>query len=428
MKKWVYLIPYISLLNGISFNIGGLNARLDQIYNLIIFSALIIMKVINGRFIRFKSQELILLTLIITAFLASNLNAPDKNYSIRQTINVFSVSAVFFLITATITSLSDLTKLLVNYLKGATIASAIGTVFFIFSFITKIPIYGINLVQNESEPFGIYLTMVEPNLYGGYMLTVFLVAFCLNAIKGSNVLNIPPKWIKLGLIFSSLGVFLSFTRGVWLSIMICLVIYVSYSFQKNKFAIIKNLVIFASVISLIYFGVRALKIETLEYKLDNLVSTDGGTGEGRMQIYGVAYENYFMKRHFFIGNGTYSFASFFNSGSDYSSESNAYIGSLLLSFLHDYGIIGLLLFIILFIYVISAIKIKKYFKLHKYMAPLKDFQALNIGLKLAVIGIVIASNTSTSFVLTFPWMVFGMCVAYKRILERLLINDAILKI
>jgi O-antigen ligase len=154
-----------------------------------------------------------------------------------------------------------------------------------------------------------------------------------------------------------------------------------------------------------------LKLSIIDYKLGNFFSTDVGTGEGRLIIWGMAIENWIEAKNWLIGNGTYSFASFFNTDS-YDASTNAWIGNLPLTILHDSGLIGFAIFLI---FIVSLVKRTQLLSSEKNS---QGAHHLLIGTRLAIIGTMIEFFFSSGLNLSYCWILFGFSTGLSDYIQK----------
>jgi len=407
-RNLILLMPILSVLNGVDIAIGGLTVRFDHLFGVFLFFIVLYQAILLNKIYSSK-QDIFLILLWLLSIIVSFSSAPDVKYSLVQSINLITVGFSYFVITNLITTRQALKKFVVISLNTATIISILATVLFIISMLIKKPLFGINIEQTETVPFGIYFTTKEPNIYGSYMLANFITVFVLYFEKANISLGISNRRAKYILFSTGIGVLLSFTRSVWISLFICILIFNFKSISKLYKNLPKLGFIILGLIVFYYVATNVLGITFLKYKIDNLFSADSGTGEGRVLIWITALDNWVQQKNYLTGNGTYSFASFFNNGS-YDTTTNAWIGNFLITLLHDYGIIGVILFLTYFILLIKRPSNKSNINVRYDYAHEKLFY----GLKLAAIGVLICFLFTMAFSFTYVWILFGLVVVSKR--------------
>jgi O-antigen ligase len=413
--KWLIIIlAYVTVLNGLKFSAGPLSIRIEQLVVLICWLIFLFWFLLSKK--RFEKFEFgkparVLVLFWLTLLLSTLLHAPDLHYSLIQSVNLILVSFSFLLMSTYARTETAIQKYLKHSFNATIFVSLIGTLLFFISFLTGHALYGINLVQNENDAFGIYFTMVEPNLYGCYMMIFFFLALSLFTEKTYESWGISRSKVAWVLVCAALGVLLSFTRGVWLATIIGMALFYFNSFKKF-FANIRKVFIIVLFAALgLFFLKYVLKLSIIDYKLGNFFSTDVGTGEGRLIIWGMAIENWIEAKNWLIGNGTYSFASFFNTDS-YDASTNAWIGNLPLTILHDSGLIGFAIFLI---FIVSLVKRTQLLSSEKNS---QGAHHLLIGTRLAIIGTMIEFFFSSGLNLSYCWILFGFSTGLSDYIQK----------
>ncbi|MBN8837268.1 MAG: O-antigen ligase family protein [Sphingobacteriia bacterium] len=344
----------------------------------------------------------VLLFFFIHALLVSYFYSPDKQYSIIQTIGYFSCVFSYFLPDFIIKKEADIILFVKKWILVSLYVEVIFILVFFASYLSRIPMYGMNLVENEFEPFGIYGTMVEPNIFGGYMLITFIMSFIL--LKEKMYLGLNKKTIVYAVILSLIGLLLSFTRGVWLSGLFCLILYSvkdAKSFKKNIGSVFLGIAILAILIFIMAF---VLNIEIVKYKILNIVSTDVGTGEGRIIIWARIMDNWIEKGFFWLGNGTYGSFDIFNF-----EFRTGWTGNLLLQILTDYGLIGILILLAFIFMTVKNTLVK---------TDSNFMRAMQYIVRYCCIGIFMASYTSNQTAVIFPWIIVGIGYPVYRLIKK----------
>jgi hypothetical protein len=412
-RALIIILTYVTVLNGLRIPFSGSDIRLEQI----VLSACAILFLLASflrkqtiQSIRLWKHDLLLVLFWGIMIASSLLFAPHKKYSLIQSTSQIIISFSYFIIAKFVSTEKNI-KTYLNHCFNATIIIAIiGVCFFFISLVTGYALYGINLTQNESDAFGIFLTMREPNLWGCYMMGVFFLALSVSAKAGASLFEISSVKIRIVLLCTIVSIILSFTRGVWLATIVGLVM---YYFQSGK-GLVKNLpkLIYLSLfIGFSFFFLRYfLQIDIISYKLNNFLSTDVGTGQGRLIIWGLALDNWVQSGHWILGNGMYSFASFFNTD-NYGSETNSWIGNLYITLLHDVGILG---FFVLAWFFKCVLK-----KNNRVKAELrKDSEAKVLrGVHIAIISTLLSFFFTTGLSLSFCWILFGLAIGLRRFLS-----------
>jgi len=420
MKKLVFLLPLFSSFNGLSLKFLGISLRLDQIA--VIFLSIIIFlhkKIVSKEKIVLSKEYILLVLFFIVSLGSSILNSPDKLFSVVQTINIITNSLAFFVVVNTLNSIEIIVEFLVFGFNTVLLISIISLLLFLFSYISGTQLYGINLTQNQNEAFGVFFTMREPNVFGSYMILYFLLAFVLYIDEDNSSFYFKKSFLSLVLVFTGISILLSFTRGAWLAVLLSIFTFYLFSLGKVKRNYFKIILMPVVVLFIFFILSNVLKIEFLSYKLDNFVSTKGGTSEARLWVWFKALDNWINQKNYLIGNGTFSFASFFNVGG-YSASTNAWIGNMPLTILHDTGVIGFIFFFLFYVSLVvgTFVVLKKAEKNH-YLSTKKKSILIPFcwGFVLGIVGIFIAFFFTVALNYTYPWLFMGLLIASRNLLE-----------
>ena len=404
----ILFLPFLTIFTGVDFLVGSSNVRMDHLFVVLLFVILLIKIYLNkSKYFYLAYPGLALSILWLISLISSFNNAPDVKYSVTQSINLITVGLAYFLISNELNSIDLLKIFLRNSFIACCILSVIGTVFFLISLIIKYPLYGINIEQSEFVPFGIYLTMKEPNIYGSFMMIYFLISFSIFSSGTSSYYGFSKLFIITVLILSGAGVLLSFTRGVWLATIICLSVFYFRNIKNISMQLPRIIIVVALVFIFYYVTLNFWGITFFKYKIDNFLNVDSESAAGRLIFWYAAMDNWIAQQNLWLGNGTYSFASFFNNGG-YESDSNAWIGNFLITYIHDTGILGTLSFVFFIYYLLRQKKAEK--KSRNF-----NQSSLLLGLQLSAIAILITYIFTSAFSYTYPWILFGLITASKRI-------------
>jgi hypothetical protein len=413
MKKLVYLLPAVAALNSFSVSIGGLNAKLDQLLIVIIAGIFIAHRLVVPRGIYVDRGGFLLLIFFVLSTLASALNAPEPGYSLVQTTNMFTVSLIYFILPNVLRSYEEMFTFIKVQFWVVLICVVISTFLFLFSYSTKIPVFGINLMQNEQEPFGVYFTMLEPNIFGSFMVPIFSMAFPFY-MSNSKPPGIDFAMVRKVMYLSIVGIFISFTRGVWLGTLVTVLLYYVINSKNLAKTLYQIFGFFIGVIALIYIAGNVLDIWFVKYKLTNFFSGSGGTGLSRLNIWKQALDSWLQHGHLFLGSGTFSYASYFNVGA-YDPRQNAWIGNMVLAVLHDTGLIGLTVFLIFYAdLALTGLQTARF----KSLAQFKMLNNVGAGLLMGLVSLFIAFFFTTGLTFSYPWILFGLISTFKRLNNR----------
>jgi O-antigen ligase len=406
----LYLIPFLTALNGINFKLAGLNIRLDQlvvVFLIFVIAAIMLLGKLN---LYLDKVGKLLLIYFLWSFVVSYLFAPDVKYCIIQTINILSAASIYFVMTNLLRSGERINKYFKFYLWAGIVFILYGIIIYILS-LMGFNIYGANLPKDAySIAYGVFATMREPNIFGSFSLIYFVLSFVI-------IVSLPKTERKYNnlliflLLTSAFGMFLSFTRGVWLAALIGII--ATFAFNKKKFKIFRHktkyifLVCIFLVIVLIFAELFVSK-SVFYYKISNFLDYKGGTGAGRIGIWKTALEN--IKKSPIFGHGTYSFATFFSSPWIEKQESLAWIGNIFITLLHDTGIIGTLIFL----WMIKVL-LKRGIRTAKKIREIDPMNsAIILGFCISLACLLIAFVFTTGFSYVYAWSVLGFIGVYVR--------------
>jgi hypothetical protein len=359
-------------------------------------------------YLDFPAKMLIIFLAI--SFTSSISNSPDRSYSLTQTANLASVSSLYIVLINLLDSKDRISRFLEYYVIAGILAIGFGILLYIFSLISGSQLYGVNLSEDlGNNAYGVYGTMREPNIYGSYSLVYFLLSTMMFYSRENDNSSMRKSNGFLFLI-SSIGVFLSFTRAVWLAAIIGFFMLSKYSKRylstpTRKAKIAGRVVLVAIIIIIMSNYVSDL---FLTYKIGNIFNLEESTAAYRLVLWGAALEN--SQNHLLIGNGTYSFASFLSVGDSYNSQTNVWISNLFLGLLHDTGVLGLMVFVVFLISLYrSGISSSK-----KILYISRQNTTEILGFCTSLVCLMIAYIFTSGLSYGYTWIVFGMIGAYGR--------------
>jgi len=408
-NKLLYFLPFFAALSGVNIIIGGLNVRFDQLISTILCLILAFRIIFNYQKFYLDFPGKMLISFLFISFISSYYFSPDPKYSIIQTINLTSVSSIYIILINFIDSKKMFDHFLKVYFNAGFIAITLGVALFILSVLIGNELYGVNLISDTTLAYGVYSTMREPNIFGSYSLIYFIIGLSMLLYKGSlskNCYNITSIYF----IVYALGVFLSFTRGVWLggiaAFFLLLILSKKYSIPNSKKKI--HLIKFSIIMLVLITLVLSISHSFFTYKIDNLFQAQEGTGQFRLLEWAKAIED--IGNNFLLGNGTYSFASIYSKTVPYNNLENAWIGNIFLTVLHDTGLIGFSFFMIMCVNLIS-----KGIKLSKLAKALQKDYSIILGITISIIAMLIAFIFTTGFSYGYSWLLLGLLGVINRL-------------
>jgi len=405
----LYLLPFLAALNGINLKISGFNIRLDQL-GVVFLLFTMAAGVISGK-IRFYLDKpgKLLLIFFLWSFVISLIFAPDFKYSCIQTINLLSSASVYFVLTNLLKSVRLINKYFKYFLLAGIFAISYGILIFILS-VMGLNIPGANLIDDFSVAYGVFATMREPNIFGSFSLIYFILSFMI-IISLSKSMRQNNHLVFLSFITSGLGLFLSFTRGVWLAA--CFGVLATFPFAKKIFkeprARIKYMLSLSFVLVILFlFANFFVSKPIFYYKLSHFLDIEEGTGAGRLKIWTDALIS--TQESPFFGHGTYSFATLFPPAISEGQGYSAWIGNFLLTVLHDTGIMGTFIFLWMII-----VLIKEGINIAGKLIEINPMNsAILSGVCLSLVCMLIAFIFTTGFSFVYAWSVLGLISVYVR--------------
>jgi len=402
-NRLLFLIPFLAALNGVNFVFFELNIRLDQVIVVILMLILIWNHIFRQIKIKIDFVGKLLIAYLVISFISTFMFAPDLKYSIIQTINISSSASVYFVLINFLNNDYIKRKYLRYFLFSGIIFIGYGVVIFFLSLL-GMNIYGVNLADNLSSEYGVFATMREPNIYGSFSLVYFMLSLTILVTVQKELIKF-KRIITYCFIISMLGVFLSFTRGVWIGALIGTAILLLTSIKYNfstKFR--TKLGLYILVIIGVFFIVNNLVPNFyFTHRLSILTDYQGGTGAYRLLLWEEALHNFLSSP--ILGNGTYSFASL--CATSIGGES-AWIGNFILILLHDTGVIGTVLFLIMILVLLknNLSKLKNAILINHFNA------SVLLGFCIALVSMLIAFIFTTAFSYVYSWSIFGLISVY----------------
>ncbi|MEO8621439.1 MAG: O-antigen ligase family protein, partial [bacterium] len=316
----------------------------------------------------------------------------------------------------------ELEEFLRYALLGAIVASTIGIAAF-FLALSGVNVGGAEVSASSAKDlttaYGAYGTMVEPNILGSFSAAYLLLAAAMLVARTRGLASLVSvallRWVVA---LTAISLVITFTRAAWLGAIIgfvCLLalgdVKLRARFRSGRVALSMASVALVVVALLLLPG----NVGTLfRFKVMNLINPASQTAIVRLFTYALAFEH--IIQHPVLGSGTFSFAALAAQGADFQQFENwrhLWIGNYLLLALHDTGVIGLMMWVVLLATIIAR--------------PLRVLRAMPsrngedagrmLGLVAAVASMLIAFLSTSGFSLGYSWLIVGMLAAYCRVFE-----------
>lgn len=237
-------------------------------------------------------------------------------------------------------------------------------------------------------------TLFEANLFASYVGTCMLILIALLLNK-----QLKPSFYTIsGLIILAVALLFGWTRSAWIGFAIGMV-FLSFIFPK---VILSVKTIYLTLTSLLLlsplFLYLSAKFDSLSgksgllvSKFENIFNSEEGTGKIRVDVYHFAMQDW--RKNPIFGRGYFSLKQY---GDD------LWIGNTVISVLHDSGVIGLALFVILFIPLFLKVILNLF-----AAESIKD-KAYLAGMMSGFILTLFSNNFSPNHTLAIFWVELGL--------------------
>ncbi|RLL46990.1 O-antigen ligase domain-containing protein [Oceanobacillus piezotolerans] len=279
---------------------------------------------------------------------------------------------------------------------------------------TIISVYSIlqQLNLHERMPFQKSWGLFDnPNHLGTYLVIMVLLAFTLLLMAGNKA----SITVYLGIILVLfLALFYSGSRGAWLSVAICMVLYTIVVWPKKYLwkrwgVILASMLIAFSIVNVVEGGVISNRIESITLDIKSIITEDvtnqeaEDAGSGRWGIWKKTLP--FVKENILVGTGPSTFSQLYYSGEEAGGLDNSHNDYLEIAF--SMGIPALIVYMMLLFTVIKK----------GYRAAGKSDDSGQIfiyGLLITVIGYLIKTNFNISTIAVGPyfWVVLAVLYGY----------------
>jgi hypothetical protein len=413
-------LPYLIILDGVSFRFAGASVKLAQLAALVLVVPLAASVLIGTRRLRVDATSKWLAAIFALNVISSLLNSPARGYSIAQCASLASVWVIYLLLLNFLDTRAELETFFRSVFLAAVLASALGIGAYTLG-ILGVDVGGAETSTAAAErlikAYGAWGTLVEPNLFGSFNGAVLVIAVGLLVVASQRPTDATsPRLMRWVAVSAAIGLLFSFTRAAWLGAVIG-VLWFAWIAARTIAVRVRIRRVLAPM-----GGVLALSLVLLllpgdagglfRFKLLNLVNFGSQTAVLRLLTYTMALQQ--SLDHLVIGWGTFSFAPIVAQGTDFQQFDNwrnLWIGDFLLLALHDTGIVGLLLWCgMLWSVVMRGVKATRRLV---DVDPILASRAL--ALTAAVVSMLIPFLTTSGFSLGFPWMLIGLLGAHSRL-------------
>jgi hypothetical protein len=416
----IVFIPFAVTLNGVPIEVASVKVRIDQAVAILL---LLVLAVEGGwkRIVRsFSPSTWAFMVFVCSALASCVFFAPYRGYSLLQFANQASAWGVYGAVVASVGNRRNADILLRFTLIAAVIAVLIGMAALALNLLgARVP--GANLTGSEiaETPFGAYGTLYEPNIFGNYCAIAFSVVAILG-LRRTGASSTPTfPHLRLLTILLGIGLLFSFTRGAWLGAAAGLVtafaIAVRFGHVRAPVRAIAVTLLAAAAAVLLLWYVPYQGNEFFRYKVVNLLNPTSSNAGVRLLAIAVALDH--VRDYLVFGAGTFSFAPLVAGGLEFRAiegGTHLWLGNYIVAVLHDYGIVGLALFVVFLAMLIGrALRVASRIRLTDRMGS-QTLVALVAGLVCMLIAFVFTSG----FSLGYPWLFIGLLDSFTRVCGR----------
>jgi len=257
--------------------------------------------------------------------------------------------------------------------------------------------YNVGVVVIEEGPnrwLRAYGTFAHPNILGGFLVVCFLVALVLYLKHKPGLGKILSA---LSLVVILVGLFFSFSRGAWLGLALALAIY--FIFNKNKLIDWIRIFVYLLLILLVLFFAYQPLVMT---RLSGQQRLEVRSAEQRVEL--VSESKQMIKDHWLVGVGMGNYTNeLYKNNPDQEAWDYQPVHNLFLLVWAELGIVGLVIFIFLVLYI--------------FMLAVRGLKGdpLKLSLLLAILVIAFVDHYlwTSYFGMLFLWFVLAMILRAK---------------
>ena len=416
-RALVAALPWLVVLDGLAVPVAGLSLRVEQAA-----AALLVVPLVAGTLIgrhRFRTDSTVRwLAAILALNVAVTLwHSPAPRYSLMQCANLASVMVIYLLVLNFVETRADADRFLRGVLRAVLAAAALGSVAYGLA-LAGVKVGGAEVsraaVENLTNAYGAYGTMIEPNIFGSLCASGLLLAGGLLVIgrQRPELIDDSPllRWVA-GV--CGVGLILSFTRAAWLGTAAAALLLLVLAARIFRMRVRVSRLVVPPLVVMALFAMLMLLPGNVgiafRFKVYNLFNVESETALARLLTYTLALQQ--AVQHPFVGWGTFSFAPLTAQGNDFQQYENwrrLWISDYFLLAFHDTGIVGLGLWIgMLWSCLARGLR-----AVRAAAAADPRYAARVLVLGVAIVGFLIPFLTTSGFSLGFPWLFMGLLGAY----------------
>jgi O-antigen ligase len=413
----VMSLPFLAILNGFTFGVGGSSVRLDQLAACALAIPLVASILIGARRLQTDATAWWLAGILAMNVVASALNSPARSYSVAQCASLASVWVIYVLLLNFLDTPAELDAFLRRMIWACILASGIAIGAFLLA-VVGIPVGGAEVSASAAErltmAYGAYGTMLEPNILGSFSAAHLVLVIALLAVAAQRPgVAFPTNSLRWAAALCAVALILSFTRAAWLGAIVGVLFIAGSGARTLGVGVRPSRVVVPVAVGSAVMGMLLLLPgdagQFMRFKLVNFVNLGSQTGLLRLATYGLALQQ--SLAHPFIGWGTYSFAPLVAQGNDFrqfENWRNLWVGNYLLLALHDTGVIGLFLWCGMLWSILS-----RGVRAARRLSSIDAVPASRtLALTAAVVSLLVTFLSTSGFSLGYPWELIGLLGAY----------------
>ncbi len=427
LRILLIVLVLTAFTSGIGISWLSYNLNFSQIVSIVLFFALTVFSLVNSKRFPVLYQDNV--SLLIYFYFVSNLFSslffsPNKTESLKGCAIILSYVLIYVTTRWAMRFVDDKSGIVRRLINYNTFSGLVGLVCMVVAFATGGENFGISYghlaqsgVDDLRSPIpSIKSFSIEPNLFA----IITAVIFCLTLSKYLFWKRTSKQSLVIAILSAS--IIFSYTRSVYVALLIALMVMLVLSNRVRQLMSVFNLGVISVFLALVvyFFLPESSSIKTaISSRVTSVFDFEKGSGLGRVQGYLMGMEGFFHRPIF--GNGTLSAdTQFYNVYRKIYQErmgSAGWLNGVFIQSLHDTGILGLLVVIAIYISII-----RKNYNIFKRLEA-GEPKSVIIGFLAGNIILLITSQFSSTLWISFPYIYWGINLAYLSMCQSSLINE-----
>jgi O-antigen ligase len=415
---WMLLIIYTAPLERIRWDIG-FALKPIIIVSLLGFYLLIVKYLFREFKIDIKTKRLLILCfLLISAFLLSSLGSLDPIKSIRVTILYLTLFILLFLVIELVENKTQFTLYLKHYMVIGLILSLYGVLQLLgllFGFnpdVLFLSRFTSTYNQISSYPlfnftgFRINSLFTDCNNFAGYLNTVFPLFFAGTLYFSKMRDNRKLVVYGIGVLIVGSVLVLTFSRSGWMGLLAGLVVLlIDKRKELLKSGVVRYLLLFLIILALLIVPFKSYLFPSVEYRL-----TEKASSNVHFFVMKSAFSMFLSNPLTGVGIGSFgeAYGKYFKPGFEYYNPHSTY-----LAILSETGLLGFLLHMAIYYYVLKQILF------FKRETKGFDSQVIGSGLLAGFVGLLVANIFYQNYTFQFFFVFMGLAFASGLIADKM---------